>query len=322
MTYLKELMSLGILIDPDANDRLSKMDDVQKNIIIGKSKEERPLVLTNEIIDLYLKTTTFKILKTFNPVKSFTVQDIVDTFNKRYDFIQNLLVRKIELTNIVSINKCSNGKVSVIGIVRNKERSNGNFILDLEDKTGSLKTVVSADIGEKIALDDIIAVQGNYNNKILFGEKAVYPDVPLRKVGVSEKDTKVVFVINHDFSKKLEIDADYIFIGNCDNADKAKEYYPRSKIFIVGDQVKEGIYYIQSPALIDVDGVTILILFNQDPLLALKKRFVNASNNDFLIDTIPDIIFTNKDVNANYKSISIVGTSTKIELKTRNQSNI
>lgn len=321
MELIKELMGLGILVEPDAVEKLQGLNEEQLKLIVERSKQDRPLVMTDKIIDSFLKTTTFKVLKTIEKKKSFSVQDIVDMLNKRYDFIQSLLMRKIEMSNIVSINKCANGKLTVIGMVKNKERSNGNFVLELEDKTGSLKTVVSADIGKKVELDDVIGVHGNYNNKLLFGEKIIYPDAPLRKVNYSEKDTKVAFIINHDFSEEIEIDADYIFIGNCDNTEKAKHHDPRSKIFLINDE-KEGLYYIQSPALIDIDGIIILVLFDHDPLDVIKKRFITSENNDFLIDKIPDIILTNKDINTNYKGITIIGNSSIIELNTRNVSKL
>ncbi|MDD5416495.1 MAG: hypothetical protein PHU12_00805 [Candidatus Aenigmarchaeota archaeon] len=320
MTYIKELISLGVLIDPDANDRLKTLNETDIIKIIAKTKEDRPLVLTSEIINNYLKSTSFKILKNMKKVKKISVQDLIDVLNKRYDFTQELLMKKVELSNIISINKCSNGKVSVIGMVKSKEPSNGNMLLELEDKTGSVRVIVDRDVGEKVSLDDIVAASGSYNNKILFGEKIVYPDVPLRKVSYSELDTKVAFIINHDFENKIDINADYVFVGNCDNVEKIKEHYPRTKFFIVSNEEKTdgNLNYIVTPVSLEIDGVNILVLFDSDPLTALKKRFVNINSQDFLIDTAPDIVLTNKEISANYKSISIVGEKCLIELKNRN----
>lgn len=313
MEVIRELMALGILVEPEAVELLTSLDKDKLKIVVEKSKEERPLVLTNETVEKFLKATKYRIIKTLEKRKSFSVQDIVDSLNKRYDFIQNLLMRKVELSNIVSINKCTNGKLTVIGMVKNKEKSNGNFLIELEDKTGSVKAVVSGDIGKKIDQDDIIAVHGNYNNKLLFGEKVVYPDIPLRRVSYSANETKIAFIINHDFSKKLEIDADYIFVGKCDHVEKITEQYPTCKVFVVE---KEG--SLTNPSLIDIDGIIIMILFDTDPLEAVKKRFVSIENSDFLIENIPDIILTNKNINANYKGISIVSGKSVIGLKTRN----
>ncbi len=321
MEAIKQLMDLGILVEPDVAEKLKTMDESQINTLIEKAKQERPLVLTDEIVKDLLKKTFFKILQKFEKSKKYTIQDFVDVLNKRYDFIQSLLMRKVELSNIVSINKCSNGKLSIIGMVKNKEQSDGNIVLELEDKTGSVKTIISKDLGDKVCTDDIIAVYGNYNNKLLFGEKIIYPDVPLRKVNNSESDTKVGFIINHDFSEKLDIDPDYLFVGNCDNIEKAKEQYPRAKIFFIDDKKKiEGLYYITNPCMIDIDGIKILILFDHDPLKTIKRRFISIDNNDFLIDPVPDIIFTNKDINTNYKAITIISEKSLIGLSDRSKS--
>jgi len=312
MEVIKELMALGILVEPEAVELLISLDEDKLKTVVEKSKEERPLVLSNQIVEKFLKATKYKIIKTLDKRKSFSVQDIVDSMNKRYDFVQNILMRKVELSNIVSINKCTNGKLTVIGMVKNKEKSDNNVLLELEDKTGSVKAVVSSDIGKKIDQDDIIAVHGNYNNKLLFGEKVVYPDIPLRRVAYSTNATKVAFITNHDFTNKLDVSADYIFIGKCDNVEKVTVQYPTSKVFVIDDEK------ITNPSLIDIDGIIIMVLFDIDPLEAVKKRFVSIENSDFLIDTIPDIILTDKDINANYKGISIVGGKSIIELKTRN----
>ena len=318
---IKELIDFGILVEPEAGKVLEDLDQQSLSIILEKCKEQRPLMLTEDIIKTYLKSTSIKIIKRFEPLKTYSVQDIVEQLNKRYDFIQNLLMRKVELSNIVSINKCSNGKLSVIGIVKSKEKSNGNVVLELEDKTGTLRCVVSDDIAKDIRHDDVIAVYGNYNNNLLFGEKIMYPGVPLRKVNYSDKDTKVAFIINHDFSKDMDIKADYIIIGNCDNIEKAKEKYPMSKLYSVGLKVND-IDYISTPSLIEIDGIVILILFDHDPLEVLKKRYVSIDNTDFLIDTVPDIVLTNKDINTNYKAISIIGQKSIINLKSRDVINM
>ena len=181
--------------------------------------------------------------------------------------------------------------------------------MEEERKYISISVVVSLVI---LTVLGVIAVGGG-----LFGERVMYPDVPLRKVNYSENDTSVAFIINHDFSEKLDIDAEYIFIGNCDNSEKAKHLYPRSKIFSIGNEI-EGLYYIPNPSMVEIDGLVFLVLFDNNPLKALKRRYVSIKNNDFLIDTLPDIILTNQDVNTNYKAITIINNKSKIELKSRN----
>ncbi|MBU3897296.1 MAG: hypothetical protein KJ697_05215 [Nanoarchaeota archaeon] len=320
MNHIKDIMNLGVLIDPVANTRLNTLNENEIKRIIDKTREERPLILTSDIIDIFLKISNFNIIKSHKKQLRISMQELTDMLNKRYDFIQSILIRKVELSNIVSINKCTNGKVSIIGMVKRKEPSSGNILIEIEDKTGSLKAIISNDIGDKIVLDDTIAISGSYNNKLLFGEKVLYPDVPLRNVSYSDSDTKIAFIINHDFSKDIHIEGDYFFVGNCDNVEKLKDTHPRTKIFILAnqDRIDGNLQYISNPTYIEIDSVTFLLMFDNDPLLAIKKRFLNINKIDFLIDTVPDVIFTNKDVNTNYKSITILNDTCVLELKNRN----
>jgi hypothetical protein len=65
-----------------------------------------------------------------------------------------------------------------------------------------------------------------------------------------------------------------------------------------------------------------LLLLGFDPLDVLKKRCVSIDNADFLVEPSPDIVFTDKDVNTNYKGISIVSKDKIIDLKTRETQSI
>ncbi|MBU3904784.1 MAG: hypothetical protein KJ906_01380 [Nanoarchaeota archaeon] len=310
MEIVKDLMKMGILVDQEAIDALNNLKDTELTVVVEKTKIERPLVLTPELVSMYLKSTKYEIIKQFESKEAYTIQDIVEQLNKRYDFIQGLLMRKVELSNIVSINKCESGKLTVIGLVKKKEDSGTNDILELEDKTGTLKAVISKDLGKDIKIDDVIAVYGNYNNKLLFGETLRYPDVPLRKAGCSEKETRVSFIINYDFQKQMDIDSEYIIISNCDGLDGVKQRYPRSKVFVIGTDIR-------SPCLINIDGVVFMIILDIDPLKALKRRYVSIDKTDFLVNTVPDIILTNREIETNYKSISVISKSVEINLKTR-----
>jgi hypothetical protein len=172
----------------------------------------------------------------------------------------------------------------VIGLVKEKNENGNNFIISLEDTTGDVKAVVSKDLGEKLALDDVIALSGNINNKILFADKLIYPDVPIRQVNYSKVPIKIAFL-----EEGKGCDADYIF-----HRDE------------VVDKIKDRNYAIANPYLSEIDDILILTIFGFNPLEVLRKRYVSIENTDFLINSVPDIIFTDKDVNTNYKGPSFL----------------
>jgi len=299
MNHIKNLISLGFLVDEDAINSLEKLNEEEFYKIVENLKKENIFIITSFVI-MKILTEEIKILKTFKPNKKFTIQDYVKMLNERYSHLQGILVKKLELTNIVSINKCSSGNVSVIGLVKTKEEKNEEFIISLEDQTGEIKVVIPKNLGEKLSLDDVIAVSGNINNKILFAEKLLYPDVPLRPVNYTSESIKIAFLIDN---KKADVE--YVI------------YKDR-----IEDKIKHKIYEITNPSIIKIKNIIVLIAFGFDPFDILKKRFVNIENTDFLIDIVPDILFTDKDINTNYKGISIVAQNKIIDLKTREVNNI
>jgi len=299
MSYLKELIKLGFLVEEGAVDRVKSLDEKEFEKLIDFLKKEKTFILSKNLIKRILREE-IRILKTFSPVKSYSINDFVNMLNQRYDSLQKILVKKLELKNVVSINKCSRGIVSIIGLVKEIEEKRNDFTVKLEDPTGELQTVVPKNLGKILSLDDVVAVSGNFRNKILFADKILFPDVPLRSANYSKDIIKVAFLIE---DKKC--DTDY-----CIYTDKIK------------DNIKNKVYKITSPSMIEIGGLIILIIHSFDPFDVLKKRYVNLENTDFIIEPIPDILFTDKNINTNYKGISIVSGGSIIDFKTRDITNI
>jgi hypothetical protein len=287
-------MNLGFLIDSDAVSTIEKLNEEDFYRLVEGLKKEKSFIFSNSLIKRIL-SREISIIKKFEPKKVFTIQDFIKTLNERYDHLQNILLKKLELADVVSINKCSSGDVSIIGLVKSKEEKDNNYIVSLEDPTGEIQVVLSKNLGEKLALDDVVAVSGKINNKILFAEKLIHPDVPLRAVNYSSETIKVAFL-----SDERNCDANYIVYRNK-----------------IEDRIKNRTYEITNPTIIEVENVVILIIFDSDSLEALRKRYVNIENTDFTIEPIPDIVFTNKEINTNYKGITIVSLNKSIDLKTR-----
>jgi hypothetical protein len=147
-------------------------------------------------------------------------------------------------------------------------------------------------------LDDVIAVSGEINSKVLNADKIIFPDVPLKPVVFSNDSIRVAFT-------DKDVKADYNVYDN-----KIK------------DMIKKKEIEISNPSIFKIGNVIFLMLLGFDPLDVLKKRYVTIENNDFLIEPSPDIVFTDKDINTNYKGISIVSENKIIDLKTRETQSI
>jgi hypothetical protein len=293
-SHLKNLINLGFLVDEKIADNIEKLNEEELYKLIEGLKEKNVFIVSEETVKSILAEEV-RILKKFEKNEKFTIQDFVKNLNKRYSFLQDILMKKIELSNIVSINKCSSGNVSVIGLIKEKEEKEDSYVVSLEDTTGEIQAIISKKFGEKLALDDVIAASGRINNKILFVDKILLPDVSLRPVNYSKESVKIAFL-----SSKKEAKADYLVYKNR-----------------VEDKIKNKTYEITNPCIFKINNVVILLVFGFDPLDVLKKRYVNIENNDFLIEPSPDIVFTDQEINTNYKGISIVSKDKIIDLKTR-----
>jgi DNA polymerase II small subunit len=155
-----------------------------------------------------------KILKSYekNATKR-SVQDFAAYFNLRYRNAEKLLKGRAELSSLTSINRVKSRKdqtVSIIGMVVEKnETKNGHFIIQLEDQTGQTKILVHKDnaelidIAKDIQLDDVIAVNGQAGEDIVFSNMIIYPDVPLSKeLKKSPYDHYAVFTGDMQFGSK------------------------------------------------------------------------------------------------------------------------
>jgi len=309
MNYFKKLMNMGVLIEPDANSILKNMEDESLQMVVTHVEDQRPLVLTRHILEKFLKEHKFKIIYDYNPKEKLTIQDYVQVLSNRYNKLQEILVQKVGLSNIVSIRNCSNGKVSVIGMVKEVKDADTNLFVTIEDLTGSVNVIVPITLKENINLDDIVAVSGNYNNKTIVSEMFLFPDVLITEPSYTENNA-VVAVSNKDVQNNF----DYLIVPH---TIESHEKY--SEVFVVGNEVKnsENFHHIRNPTLLTIEGIKILIAFDVDPLLLLKKRYVSINHNDFILEDIPDIVFTNLDINKNYKGITIVGINKEINLKDR-----
>lgn len=306
---IKEILELGVLIEPDAIDSLKSLNEEEINTVIEKIKEERPLVVSNEILRKYLIKTDLKILKTTHSPEKLTVSDITSMLNERYNTLKEMLLKKIELKNAVSINKASPGDVTVIGMVKDIDIKDDKTSIGLEDPTGSIKCSCPSSLVSKLDLDDVVSFSGKVKNNTLFVEEMSLPDVPIRDPVYSNNDIRVSFIV--DFNEKIKTEADFLFVKNYEKIEDIQKNFPETKIFPIFNEK------ITSPSLLKIGEIVILILDDIDPLDAIKKRYIATDHTDFIIDPIPDIIFVNKEMNMNYKSITILGNNVKINLKNR-----
>lgn len=298
-SHVKNLINLGYIVDESTATLVEELNEDDFFKLVEGLKREKFFVVDNYIVNKILSSDV-KIIKCFENIRRFTVQDMVKSLNEKYITLQGILLRRVEFSDLISINKISNGSASIIGLVKEITEREVSLIATLEDSTGEVQVSVPKNIGEKLVLDDVVAVSGKINNKAMTADKLVYPDVPIRQVNYSIKPIKIAFL-----EEGKSYGSDYLVY--------------RDKIV---DKIKNKVHTTTNPCLVEIEGIRILVLFDFNPLDVLRRRYVHIENMDFLIEPVPDIILTSKDVNTNYKGITITSLNKIIDLKTREVSNI
>ncbi len=123
------------------------------------------------------------------------VPEFLGYYNDRYDRMKKILMKRMELKSAVSIqrlNRRDEGEdAATIGLVRNKYSTNsGKYIVELEDKTGTFKTLIDERDGQRIVPDEVIGVRGSMGEDIIFANSVIRPDLPIPD-GVSTTKQKV-----------------------------------------------------------------------------------------------------------------------------------
>lgn len=131
-----------------------------------------------------------RVISTYaKPPKKIVPQDFVDYYNARYRQLSKILGQRQELQNLTSIGRLGKkedrDRISVIGMILKKdETKNGNYILTIEDPTGTIKAIASKSkpafgAVSELVEDEVVGIVGTTGNNAIFIESVVLPDVPL-----------------------------------------------------------------------------------------------------------------------------------------------
>ena len=271
---IKFLMEKGYFLDPELLDCL---DESSFELINKHLKPEEGTLLNKNLIEelkeKYLKKeetnesinkskNNIKIIKNYeDSLKKIDVFDFIDHYKIRYHFLSKILQTRLELSDVISINrtfgKMERDKVSLIGLVYSKQiTKNGNIILEIEDLTGSMKVLINCNKEElfskakDIVVDEVIGVVGNLGNKIVFVNDLFFPDVKMNgsEMKKSEKEEYIAFISDMHIGSKMFLEGEFIkFIkwlnGETGSSDQKNIAKSVKYLFIVGDIVDGiGVY--------------------------------------------------------------------------------
>jgi DNA polymerase II small subunit len=190
-----------------------------------------------------------------------TYEDFVATFRDRYERLASQLRPRVTHRPTEALEDAAGGgDVALIGAVSDLgSTKNGHHIVELEDTTGTFRTLVTNDRDEaarvrELMLDEVIAVEGTLSDdgEIVFVDAVHFPDVP-RTYSPSTADRHVQAALISDVhvgSQEFLTEAWRSFADwlHTDEAD-AVEY-----LLIAGDMVEGiGVYPDQDEELSIVD---------------------------------------------------------------------
>lgn len=335
-TILKMILSRGAQVDQGSLDFLVDNPNIVETVL-KLDEKELPTVITLE----FLKPLMPIGERVLDTNQKFSISQLSQVLNYRYEFLRKLLENKEELTNLISINKISEKlkEFSVIGMVSEK-----GYDVILEDSTGQANFALDKEKSKFIVEDEVVGFACEQYNGLFVVKNIIFPDIPLNKESKKAEGLEKCFFISD-----IHMDNPNFNSGCYQNLLNWLNKQENLKIFILGgisknnedsskflSDISHSIYFsennIKHPITKQVDNMQIMLVrdtFLQDYMKLwnspigetvvnlFKKRNLNPTltptnyTNAFLLEEIPDIIVisgTNKPTLTNYKGTTIITT--------------
>ncbi len=189
---VEKLLDKGVLVSPDMLDQVDENTDVDDDTVVLEDTDEIPDVEVMESYDA--------------EPKEWECTDFVNHYGVRYETLSGMLRQRQDLDRMTSVqrvlSKEDRDQVSVIGLVTSKRKTkNDHYMLTVEDKTGTIKVLVTKDRNElyeharNTVLDEVIGVTGGCGEDIIFADSIVQPEIPLgRSVKKAPEEEYAVFI--------------------------------------------------------------------------------------------------------------------------------
>jgi DNA polymerase II small subunit/DNA polymerase delta subunit B len=242
-----------------------------------------------------------------------STNDVVTLLKNRYEKLSQILLRRLDLGKVISINriKPSLKNFSIIGLVREKNEAQLSMIV--EDTTGEREIFFQTNLENDyrfIFLDDVLAFSSELVDDRVIVKKVIYPDIPLkREIARTEEDLYCVFLSDVCMSNKKYLENFLkwfeewrtkpliIFIISCaSNKEDLENFLNKIRyqnIYIVNNSnVSRGTYKLEDPCVVNIKGVTIFLThgdmfkkyveqtktsIEETCLYLLKERHVNPT---------------------------------------------
>jgi DNA polymerase II small subunit/DNA polymerase delta subunit B len=313
---IKKFLDKGFQLDGDALEFLLESKDRIRKILRAIDEEKpKEFILSKKILEEILQKIPSKfeiIKKDFSFSETVSVEDLVKFFTNRYSFINKILSKRLELVNLISINKITSRtkKFSIISIIRKIE--NGKIFV--EDLTGQLEIILDVDKKFYLTEDEVLGLVCKKKEDRFILENVYFPDIPLKKrIKKTKEDVNCFFIsdlhleeenfeVIEKIEKEMENENNLFFILG-DISEDGKIYrkfikqFPNDRTIVIKgekDSEKEvkNFKFSKDPCFVKIEDITLFLSHGnffesyvnlwkisptQTVLNLLKKRHFNPS---------------------------------------------
>ena len=261
--------------NPECNCDTNLEDDITNQKGLHYKKVENPCSNTKhenfeqhyDLEQIKLKEPdfgNFEILFNYEEMdKKREIGDFISFFKHRYEFLKGVLSSRNQLSSTVSIKRIivkntndRNESVAVIGLINSISKTQkGNYIISVEDPTGSINVMVSSDnpelieLCEDLVLDEVIGIEGALSKHMIYATRIYKPDIPFgATIKKSPDEVYALFLSDIHVGSNMFLEEDLNRFLKWINQESGSEEQKRvaglvKYIFVLGDVVDGvGIY--------------------------------------------------------------------------------
>jgi len=253
----------GMLIEPKAVDFIINNGNISTCMEIIENLKHKPLIISFEMIEeLFNKKKKVRIERKiekengFEIIKDVTgklssdgkVDGFIEMFRDRYERLQELLKKRYELKNAISIKKLRmfEEETSIIGIVRDVRSVKNGFVAELEDEEDWISVYIPKQIDYAVVNDEVIGAVGKRKGDLFIAKNIIRPELPIKKnKNFSEEDGYIVFTSDLHVGSKSFLDKKWNkFIewlnGKAGN-ERQKNVAKKVKYIVISGDIVEGV---------------------------------------------------------------------------------
>ncbi len=220
------------------------------NLMRNKTQESKPLSSGTYVTSETSERIEVKVEKdiTGNSSCEGGIEDFVLHFNSRFEKLSRILKRRVKPIPIGSLSRIKPNEAEIIGIVCEvRETSSGNYLIELEDKTGRINVIATGklrEIASELLGEEVIAVSGILKGRNMIANRIVFPDIP-QNGKRPNKDFAIVFTSDIHFGSNAFLENSWnVFVRwlNCEVGNEyMRELAEKVKCILVAGDIVDGV---------------------------------------------------------------------------------